>query len=321
MERKDARPVVGRFAPSPSGRMHLGNVLCALLAWLSARAEGGRMVLRIEDLDRARCPEEYARLMEEDLRWLGLDWDEGGAAGGPSGPYFQSRRTEIYEGFFERLRGEGLLYPCFCTRAELHAASAPHQSDGRPVYPGTCRGLSAAEAQERAKLRAPAWRVRVPEETVSFVDGHYGPYSEVLARDCGDFVLRRSDGVYAYQLAVTVDDGLMGITEVVRGRDLLPYTPGQLWLLGRMGFPAPRYRHLPMLNAPDGRRLSKRDGDLDLGRLRERFPGPEPLLGELAHLCGLLDRPEPVRARELVPLFSWEKVPREDLRLPAALLE
>ena len=191
--------VTGRFAPSPSGRIHLGNILCCLLAWLSARQKGGRVILRIEDLDTARCPRRYGEQMCRDIQWLGLDWDEGPVIGGPSGPYEQSRRTALYQAALERLEAQGLVYPCFCTRAELHAASAPHREDGQVVYPGTCRGLTAEQAAERARRtgRAPALRLRVPEEEITFIDGHMGEYGEWLPEDCGDFLLRRSDGMFA----------------------------------------------------------------------------------------------------------------------------
>ena len=313
--------VKGRFAPTPSGRMHLGNLLCALLAWLSARAEGGRVVLRIEDLDAMRSPRSYADLLEDDLRWLGLFWDEGGSSGGPDGPYYQSERTALYQAALANLEEQGLVYPCFCSRAQLHAAQAPHLSDGRVLYPGTCRDLTAQEVIQRRRQRPPALRLRVPDETVSFVDRHLGPYSENLQRECGDFLIRRSDGVFAYQLAVVVDDAAMGVTQVVRGADLLSSTPRQLYLYRLLGLPAPTFAHIPLLTAPDGRRLSKRDGDLDLGAIRRRLSGPEPLLGLLGWLCGLLERPEPVRAQDLVPLFFWDKIPKGDLLLPAALWE
>ena len=242
--------VVGRFAPSPSGRMHLGNLLCSLLAWLSARSAGGRVVLRIEDLDAMRCPRTFADLLEQDLSWLGLDWDEGGSKGGPHGPYYQSERSEIYNLYYQRLVERGLVYPCFCSRGQLHAASAPHRSDGQVVYPGTCRNLTARQVAEAAKRRPPAWRLRLPEDlTLSFTDGHMGPVTENLPADCGDFVLRRADGVFAYQLAVVVDDALMGVTQVVRGGDLLSSTPRQLWLYQLLDLPAPTFCHLPLLLA------------------------------------------------------------------------
>lgn len=303
----------GRFAPSPSGRMHLGNVLCALLSWLSVRAKGGRYLLRMEDLDPERCPRAYADLIEDDLRWLGLDWDAGGAQSGSE--YYQSARTPIYEQYYHILEGKGLLYPCFCSRAALHAASAPHLSDGRVVYAGTCRGLSPAEIAEKRRQRGAAMRVTVPDETIAYVDGVQGAYAEHLPAECGDFIVRRSDGVFAYQLAVTVDDGLMGVTEVVRGRDLQSSTPRQIWLHRLFGFEPPAYYHMPLLLDHDGRRLSKRDEDLDLGLLRERFT-PEQVVGALACAAGLTDSPAPVAAKDLIAGFSWDKIPKTDLYLP-----
>lgn len=304
-------PIRGRLAPSPSGRMHLGNACSALLAWLSVRAKGGELVLRLEDLDPDRCRPEYCRQVEEDFRWLGLDWDLGGSQGGAD--YFQSQRRAVYEEYLDRLDREGLLYPCYCSRGELHAAQAPHASDGTVVYPGTCRNLTPEQRAEREFRRRPALRVRVPEETVGFTDGRMGEYEEDLARDCGDFILRRSDGVHGYQLAVVVDDGLMGITEVVRGRDLLSSTPRQIWLQRKLGFSQPDYYHTPLLTAPDGRRLSKRDADLDLGAIRASGVEPEAVVGWLAFRLGLLERWEPVPARELVDSFAWERVIGTDL--------
>ena len=269
--------VTGRFAPSPSGRIHLGNILCCLLAWLSARQKGGRVILRIEDLDIARCPRRYGEQMCRDIQWLGLDWDEGPVIGGPSGPYEQSRRTALYQAALRRLEAQGLGYPCFCTRAELHAASAPHREDGQVVYPGTCRGLTAEQAAERARRtgRAPALRLWVPEEEITFTDGHMGEYREWLPADCGDFLLRRSDGIFAYQLAVVVDDAAMGVTEVVRGADLLASTPRQLLLYRLLGLEAPAFYHFPLLLGSDGQRLSKRNADAGLDTLGERYTAPE----------------------------------------------
>ena len=230
--------VVGRFAPSPSGRLHLGNLACSLLAWLSAKSQGGRIVLRIEDLDAERCPRIYADLLEQDLDWLGLHWDEGGSTGGPHGPYYQSECADIYTAQYKKLEAQGLVYPCFCSRAQLHAASAPHTSDGNVIYPGTCRDLTPAEIAEKRKKKAPAYRVRVPDEDISFVDGCMGEHTENLLHDCGDFYLRRADGVFAYQLAVVVDDARMGVTEVVRGADLLSSTARQLYLYRLLGLQA-----------------------------------------------------------------------------------
>ena len=305
MEKKPA--VCGRFAPSPSGRMHLGNLWSCLLAWLAARSQGGRMVLRLEDLDPDRCTQAWCDQVMRDLEWLGLSWDNQ--------PVYQSRRTEAYRDAFAQLEERGLIYPCYCTRAERLAASAPHRSDGVVVYDGRCRRLSPQERSELARTRRPAWRVEVPEETVSFTDRIQGPFSQNLARECGDFILRRSDGVYAYQLAVVVDDAAMGVTQVVRGSDLLDSTPRQLWLQEELGLPHPEYGHVPLLLAPDGRRLAKRNRDQELGALQNQYTAPE-LVGRLAHLAGLIPEPAPVTPAELVPLFSWEKLPKEDRTAP-----
>ena len=309
---------VGRYAPSPSGRMHLGNLCCCLLAWLSAKSRGGKVVLRIEDLDQARCPRKFAELLQQDLDWLGLSADEGGDKGGPHGPYYQSERSGIYQQFYEILWKKGLVYPCFCSRSQLHAADAPHRSDGQVVYAGTCRNLTPEQVAERSRRRPPAWRVKVPDETIGFTDGHLGYYQENLARDCGDFYLRRADGVFAYQLAVVVDDALMGVTQVVRGEDLLSSTPRQLWLYRTLGLPAPEFFHMPLLLAPDGRRLSKRDGDESLENLQAKYT-PEEIIGRLAWVCGLQKAPDPRTPAELADGFSWEKVPRQDILLPEGL--
>ena len=301
--------VRGRFAPTPSGRMHLGNLLAALLAWLDARAAGGTLVLRIEDLDTRRTSETFARQLMDDLRWLGLDWDEGGLE--PA--YMQSRRTAYYEEALHVLEEKGLIYPCYCTRTQRMAASAPHREDGAVVYSGKCFHLTKEErkALER-RGRPPAWRVRCPDLTVAVEDGNCGRYAENLAQDCGDFIVRRSDGVFAYQLAVVVDDALMGVNHVVRGRDLLPSAPRQAWLHRVLGYGPPEFFHAPLLLAPDGRRLAKRDRDLDMGALRERYT-PEELVGLLAWYAGLLDRREKATAKELISRFTWAKVPKNDV--------
>ena len=301
---------VGRFAPTPSGRMHLGNVFAALMAWLSVRAKGGEMVLRMEDLDTQRTSAEYARILREDLRWLGLDYDRETLP--------QSARSAVYDTYFDRLAQMGLLYPCYCTRSQLHSVNAPHLSDGTYVYPGTCRNLT--EMQRSAFHRAPAWRVRVPDRVWAVEDWVQGHYECNLATDCGDMVVRRADGVYVYQLAVTVDDGEAGVTEVVRGMDLLSSAPRQMYLQELLGFPHPAYAHVPMLLAPDGRRLSKRDRDLDLGQLRARVT-PEKLIGTLAFCAGLIERNEPVSARELAGEFRWDKLRRESIFLDSEQLE
>ncbi len=296
---------VGRFAPTPSGRMHLGNVFSALLAWLSVRSRDGEMVLRMEDLDTQRTSAEYARVLREDLTWLGLTWDR------ETPP--QSTLSKNYDRYFDRLWEAGLLYPCYCTRSQLHSVNAPHLSDGTYVYPGTCRDLT--EEQRSAFHRAPAWRVRVPDRLWQVEDRIQGHFEMNLATDCGDMVVRRADGIYVYQLAVTVDDGEAGVTEVVRGSDLLSSAPRQMYLQELFGFPHPEYAHVPMLLSPDGRRLSKRDRDMDLGQLRETTT-PEALLGALAYACGLLDRNEPASAKELASIFAWEKIKKADICLP-----
>ncbi|MBR5716011.1 MAG: tRNA glutamyl-Q(34) synthetase GluQRS [Bacteroidales bacterium] len=298
----------GRFAPSPTGRMHLGNVYSALLSWLSVRSQGGAWVLRIEDLDPQRSRRSFAEQIEDDLKWLGLEWDE----------YFvQSERGAIYTHYLNILKGKYLTYPCYCTRADIMATQAPHESDGRIVYAGTCRPANLEHAWLNADShplgRKPATRLIVPDKEISFVDAHYGPQSVNLARHCGDFVLRRADGAWAYQLAVVVDDALMGITEVVRGRDLLLSAPQQIYLYRLLGFEVPTFCHLPLLCNEAGQRLCKRDKSLDLGEIRKSAHSSNSVLGQLAFYAGLIDRPEPVSALDLVPEFSWTKVPIEDI--------
>ena len=299
--------VTGRFAPTPSGRLHLGNILCAMLAYLSARSQGGRFLLRIEDIDIPRCPEHLTRQCIADLEWLGFTWDDV--------PLIQSQRGEIYQQHLDMLKEKGLIYPCFCTRAQLHASVAPNLGDTQFIYAGTCAHLTQEEAAQRAMTRSPAIRLRVPDAEVSFEDVHYGAYRENLARDCGDFILRRSDGLWGYQLAVVVDDALTGVNEVVRGRDILSATPRQMYLLEQMGYPLPRYAHIPLLVDSRGRRLAKRDKDLDLTALAQRFK-PEEILGMLAWSAGILEEVRPMTLEALIPLFDWRKIRQDDLRLP-----
>ena len=293
--------VVGRFAPTPSGRMHLGNVFAGLISWLSVKARDGEWVLRMEDLDTQRTSAEFAQVLRQDLLWLGLPWDR------ETEP--QSRRAPVYDRYFDRLRDLGLLYPCYCTRSQLHSVNAPHLSDGTYVYPGTCRNLT-----QPPEGRLPAWRVLVPDRVFTVADKCQGHYEMNLASECGDFVVRRADGVYVYQLAVTVDDGEAGVTEVVRGMDLLSSAPRQMYLQEVLGFAQPEYGHVPMLLAPDGRRLSKRDKDLDLGVLRQNMP-PEALIGSLAFAAGLIDQKTAISAKELAAEFSWDKLKKEDIFL------
>ena len=292
--------VVGRFAPSPSGRMHLGNVFSGLISWLSVRSQGGKMVLRIEDLDPDRSKQCHIDALRQDLAWLGLDWDEEMP--------LQSGRASVYETYFHKLP----VYPCYCTRNELHSASAPHGSDGNLLYAGTCRYLTRGE--RAAKTRKPAWRVEVPDVEITFTDGIYGPVTQRLQDACGDFILRRADGVYAYQLAVVCDDALGGVTLVVRGRDLLDSTPRQIWLYETLGFSVPDFSHVPLLVAPDGRRLSKREADLDLEHLRQSYSAEE-IIGILAHSCGLTPKAEALRPEDLIREFSWDKIQKQDISI------
>ena len=305
-------PLKGRFAPSPSGRMHLGNLFSFLLAWLSVRHEGGSLVLRIEDLDPVRCLPSHAWQLMEDLEWLGLDWDEGGG----TSSYWQSNRGHLYAAAFEKLASQGLTYPCFCSRIQ-RLNEAPHIHEVSPSCP--CASLSLEEITNRMAEKVPSYRLRVPCKTISFIDGLQGHCSQDLTTECGDFPIKRADGAWAYQLAVVVDDAAMGVTQVVRGRDLLSSTPRQLWLYEALDLPAPEFCHVPLLLAPDGRRLAKRDADLDMGALRHRY-SPEELLGILARMAGQQERAEPVTALRLAEAFDWSKVPREDITVAPEFL-
>ena len=336
----------GRFAPSPTGRMHLGNVFCALLSWLSAKSKGGEWVLRIEDLDPQRSRREYAFQLMDDLQWLGLPWD--------GEPVWQSQRGHIYEEYLHRLQEMGLTYPCYCTRADIMATQAPHETDGRVVYKGTCRPkyTDAARSVPTATnhispsieggvgVGLATTRLIVPDCTIPFTDGHYGRHDINLAEHCGDYIIRRKDGAWAYQLAVVVDDALMGVTEIVRGRDLLLSSPQQIHLrellfLKRKGengkrktnsltvHPSPltahrspltvNFFHHPLLCNAEGQRLCKRDKSMDLGYLRDKGTTPQEIIGLLAHYAGLIEQPYSTGPEELLTLFSWDKVPTEDI--------
>ncbi|MEP7010833.1 MAG: tRNA glutamyl-Q(34) synthetase GluQRS [Acidobacteriota bacterium] len=308
----------GRYAPTPSGWLHLGNARTALAAWLSIRGKGGTFVWRLEDLDGPRTVPGMAEAAEEDLRWLGLDWDEGpDPIGGPYAPYIQSQRAELYEAALERLAKAGRLFPCRVSRADLaNLATAPHGRQKTPPYPASLRPKNLESGWFGAMRANPnpdaALRFRVDCEPVSFVDRICGPITERVDQTVGDFVLERRDGVYAYQLAVVVDDLAMGITEVVRGRDLLDSTARQVQLIEALGGSVPSYAHLPLVVNAEGEKLSKRDDALRLRTLRESGIAPEEVVGKLGASLGLLDRPEPCRAEELVPLFRWERVPGGD---------
>lgn len=313
----------GRFAPSPTGRMHLGNVFCALLSWLSAKSKGGEWVLRIEDLDPQRSRREYAFQLMDDLQWLGLPWD--------GEPVWQSKRGEIYEEYLQRLTDMGLTYPCYCTRADIMATQAPHETDGRVVYKGTCRPNTPSPLTSHLSPLAATTRLIVPDCTIPFTDGHYGRHDINLAEHCGDYIIRRKDGAWAYQLAVVVDDALMGVTEIVRGRDLLLSSPQQIHfrelLFGERktenGFAHPStvnlqrstltFLHHPLLCNAEGQRLCKRDKSMDLGYLRGKGTTPQEIIGLLAYYAGLIEQAYSANPEELLTLFSWNKVPTEDI--------
>jgi glutamyl-tRNA synthetase len=296
----------GRYAPSPTGDLHLGNLRTALLAWLWARRAGGGFVLRVEDLDQPRVRPGATARMLADLRWLGIDWDEGPDVGGPFGPYYQSERQALYADALATLRSQGLLYPCYCSRAELaRLASAPAPGEDAPRYPGTCRALSAKELQQHERAgRRPAWRVRLPEDILHFTDMLAGPQMQDVAATVGDIIVQRSDGIIAYQLAVVVDDGWMGITQVVRGADLLASTPRQI-LLGRLlGWPQPTYAHVPLLTDATGAKLSKRERATGLDPLRAAGMAPEAVIGQLAASAGLVPDATPFSVHDLLDIFG-----------------
>ncbi|HKV12996.1 MAG TPA: tRNA glutamyl-Q(34) synthetase GluQRS [Thermoanaerobaculia bacterium] len=312
-------PPRGRYAPSPTGPIHVGNARTALAAWLSVRSRGGTFVYRVEDLDPPRVVPGMAGAQREDLLWLGLDWDEGPDVGGPHAPYVQSERSGLYEDALRELAHAGRLFPCRLSRKDLQAvASAPHGGEEAP-YPAFLRPRDVDPGWFAAPPPDAALRFRVEENPVTFVDRVCGPVTERVDLAVGDFVLKRRDGLYAYQLAVVVDDLLMGIDDVVRGADLLASTARQIQLLEALGGAPPAYAHVPLVVSAQGEKLSKRDQGLTLRSLREAGVRPEALVGYLAFSLGLLDRPEPCRPEELVAGFGWGRLRREDWRLPADL--
>jgi glutamyl-tRNA synthetase len=291
----------GRLAPSPTGRLHLGIARTSLVAWLRARAAGGTLVLRIEDIDGPRVIPGSAEGIMEDLRWLGLDWDEGPDLGGPHAPYLQSERGAHYARAIAQLQAKGLVYPCTCSRKEiLELASAPHGDLG-PRYPGTCR-----EGPQRAD-RPASLRLRAADTAPSFHDGIHGAYT---GDRLDDFVLQRGDGVYAYQLAVVVDDLAMQISEVVRGDDLLSSTPRQLALYAALDAEPPAFVHVPLVLGPDGKRLSKRHESTSIAEYRDAGVSPERIIGLLAHTLGLAPAGAVLPASALVAGFRLEALPR-----------
>lgn len=297
----------GRFAPSPSGRMHLGNIYSAVLSWVSVKCNDGEWILRIEDLDRQRCKAVYAEQIEDDLRWLGLSWDAGGMGASTEHSFCQSQRTHLYQAELDKLQQMGLLYPCFCSRADIMASSAPHQSDGMLVYSGKCRNLTADQKKIFLQQRKPAIRIALPNKDICFVDLNYGKQMFNLAQQCGDFIVQRADGNFAYQLAVVTDDALMGVTHVVRGCDLLSSTPQQIFLYQALGYQVPTFAHLPLLMSSAGNRLSKRDQHTDMGYLRQHYSA-EQILGLVGFYAGIIDQHTAISLDELIKEFSWDKI-------------
>jgi glutamyl-tRNA synthetase len=301
--------VVGRLAPSPTGAQHVGNARTYLIAWLSARSRGGRVRLRVEDIDSPRVKPGAAEQALDDLRWLGLDWD--------GDVVVQTRRLPLYEQALARLQAMELVYPCTCSRADVErAASAPHLEHEGPVYPGTCAGRRAADA---AGLPPHCWRFRVPETTPGFDDLYRGRCDIDLRAAGGDFVVWKASGTPAYQLAVVVDDAAMGVTEVVRGDDLVASTPRQLLLYDALGLTPPRFAHVPLVVGPDGRRLAKRHGDTRLSALRASGVKPAALRGLLAWSCGWLDRPREASVEELLRAFRLGSIPPAPFVLTEAM--
>lgn len=308
--------IVGRLAPSPTGGLHPGHARTFLIAWLAARNAGGRVVLRIEDIDASRVRSEAIDGMVADLRWLGLDWDEGPDPGGPSAPYLQSRRFPLYQAALDRLKRLEQVYPCTCTRADVaRAASAPHLGEDGPTYPGTCAGRSAAEADLFGD-RPFAWRFRTPQSSVAWDDLYLGRQELDPARLGGDFIVGRSGGAPSYQLAVVVDDALMGVNQVVRGDDLVPSTPRQILLYQALGWEPPAFGHVPLVVGPDGRRLAKRDQGVKLAALRDSGVDPRRLIGLLAQSCGWSRELVPSRPEDWVGRFELSTVPERPWMIP-----
>lgn len=312
------KPVVGRLAPSPTGALHLGHARTFLIAWLAARSGGGRIVLRIEDLDGTRSRPWAVDQAIADLRWLGLNWDEGPDVGGPNGPYLQSQRTGVYQEALETLQRAEQVYPCTCTRADIErAASAPHAGEAGPAYPGTCSARSARDALAIGD-RPHCWRFRVPDRPVDWDDRFLGRVSLRPHRE-GDFVVARSNGAFAYQLAVVVDDRAMRVNQVVRGDDLVPSTPRQLLLSEALGWPVPEFAHVPLVVDREGQRLAKRDESIKIGAVRESGGAPRWLVGILARSCGWSDSVEPSWPADWLDRFDLARVPRTAWPLPVEL--
>jgi glutamyl-tRNA synthetase len=300
---------VGRLAPSPTGGLHLGHARTFLVAWLAARHANGRIILRIEDLDASRVRPEAAATALLDLRWLGLDWDEGPDLGGASAPYVQSERRAHYDEALARLKAAELVYPCTCTRADIErAASAPHAEEEGPTYPGTCSYRKASDAESLSD-RPFAWRFRVPSGSVAWDDVFLGRVELEPSVQGGDFLVGRNGLGPSYQLAVVVDDALMGINQVIRGSDLVTSTPRQILLYRALGFTPPQFGHVPLVVTPDGRRLAKRDGSIKLATLREHGLDSRTLAGVLLHSCGWQASACPLHPREAIAIYDPSSLP------------
>lgn len=310
---------VGRLAPSPSGEMHLGNALTYVLAWCTAKKEGGKVLFRMEDIDDRCKSGDLKNQAIEDMLWLGLSWD--------GEIIYQSNRTNIYDEIFNELTKQRLVYPCFCSRADLHASMAPHNSDGTYAYSGKCKNLSMREIEEMSRLKSPAHRIKVPNIDVSFIDEICGKFTQNLASECGDFVIKRSDGIYAYQFVTSVDDYLHGVNQIVRGNDLLSSSPRQVFLRNAIECILDKnfeyhsssaqinnvaqnmqFVHVPLLTDESGRRLAKRDRDLTIRRLRENNVGPERIIGYFAYILELTEECEPITLEELIAILDINKI-------------
>ncbi len=311
----------GRLAPSPTGALHLGNARSFLIAWLSIRSRGGAVIMRMEDLDHPKVKPEMAEQALEDLRWLGLDWDEGPDCGGPHAPYVQSQRIGHYRAALGALIDARMVYPCTCSRSDVEAAqSAPHEGDNGPRYPGTCRDRYSDYDEANATLpedRIPAWRYRVADEHVRFVDGFHGSQDQHIHKEVGDFVIARHEDGAGYMLAVVVDDAAMGVTEVLRGDDLLSTTHRQILLYQALGLQCPTFIHVPLVVSSDGRRLAKRHGDTRIASLRKQGVSAETLVGLLAYWSGWGEWGEMLTPAQLLPRYDLTKLPH----LPVVLTE
>jgi glutamyl-tRNA synthetase len=299
---------ITRLAPSPTGALHLGNARTFLINWILARQNGWRIILRIEDIDGPRIKAGADKQAIEDLRWLGIDWDEG--------PIYQLPRIPIYRAAIEQLIESKQAYPCVCSRKEVElAASAPHAEDGAAIYPGTCRNKYSSIEQARTEsAKEPAIRFRVPDLLMKWDDLFGGSMMMNPAKELGDFVIAKADGTPSYQLAVVVDDAAMGVTQVVRGDDLLDSTPRQLLLYAALGMSeeVPLYFHLPLIVGEDGRRLAKRHGDTRLSHYRESGVSPQRILALMAKWCGMGECKR-IELRDLLDRFDLDRLPREKI--------